>query len=242
MVGVVDGRHQISKKEKADLRQFQRGVFVKEKVVEGESLKQEDVYFAFPNKEGQLLANDWSKYHRHTLVTTLARNSPVMLDEVKIDDNRRQVYKICQDVKRLFHDAGVVYPGGVELEISHHYGIENFYQTGITMITVVNRDYCKKLIAVLPGQAHPEQYHNQKEETFHLLYGDICLMLDGNEVEMRCGDTITIEPGVRHKFDSKDGCVIEEISTTHQLSDSFYTDTLIMENHNRKTILKYWLD
>ena len=242
MMGVINGRHPISKKEVADLRQFQRGVFVTQEVAEGKTLVQEDVFFAFPNKEDQLLANDWSKYHRHIPHHSLTAQSPIMVENVAIDDKRSHVYKICQDVKKLFNEAGVVYPGGVELEISHHYGIEKFYETGITMVTVVNRDYCKKLIAVLPGQQHPEQYHNEKEETFHLLFGDIQLTLNGENVDMCCGDTITIEPGVRHKFDSKGGCVIEEISTTHQISDSFYTDPLIMENHDRKTILKYWLD
>ena len=242
MMGVQDERHPISEKEKGDLRQFQRGVFVNNQITEGSQLSDDDVFFAFPNVEGQLLANDWSKYHRHVLNRSLASRSPVMIEDVDIVDKRSKVYQICKEVRGLFQKAGVVYPGGVELEISHHYGIEYFEKTGITMITVVNRDYCKKLIAVLPGQKHPEQYHKIKEETFHLLYGDIQLTLDGQVVEMGCGDTVTIEPGVRHKFQSNGGCVIEEISTTHQFSDSFYTDQTIMDNHDRKTILKYWLD
>ena len=49
------------------------------------------------------------------------------------------------------------------------------------MITILNREYCKKYIFLFPGQKHPEQYHNQKDETFILLYGDCKLILDNKE-------------------------------------------------------------
>ena len=54
---------------------------------------------------------------------------------------------------------------------------------GLLLLTVVNREYCKKLLVSLPGQKHPEQYHKQKEETFHVLYGSIELELDGLFIE-----------------------------------------------------------
>ena len=145
------------------------------------------------------------------------------------------------NIKTLFNKAEVVYPGGAELEISHHYGVENFYETGITMITVVNREYCKKLIAVLPKQNHPEQFHKKKEETFHVLYGDVQLYLNGEHRELSAGDAITIQQEERHSFTTKTGCVIEEISSTHYKDDTYYTDEKIGQNKHRKTFLKYWL-
>ena len=110
------------------------------------------------------------------------------------------------------------------------------------MITVVNREYCKKLIIVLPNQNHPEQYHKQKEETFVVLHGSVSLYLDGTLHVLEKGDVITIEPKVRHSFSSKEGCVIEEVSSTHYVDDSYYTDESINENENRKTIINYWVD
>ena len=109
------------------------------------------------------------------------------------------------------------------------------------MITVVNREYCKKLLLILPGQKHPEQYHKQKEETFHILYGDIVLTLDGIETIHHKGDVVIVETGVRHSFTSKHGAVIEEISSTHYKSDSFYTNPGICNNGKRKTMLTYWM-
>jgi N-acetylneuraminate synthase len=135
-----------------------------------------------------------------------------------------------------------VVPGKAALEISHHYGLDDFYKHGITMITVVNREYCKKLIVVLPGQTHPEQFHEKKEETFVVLYGKIDLTLDGETISCGIGDVITVKPGMRHAFKSEKGAVIEEISSTHYMDDSFYSDPDIMKNKQRKTYLSYWID
>jgi len=51
-----------------------------------------------------------------------------------------------------------------------------------------------------------------------------------------------VEQGVRHSFHSEGGVVIEEISSTHDVSDSYYTDASILENSFRKTLITNWLD
>jgi len=242
MVGETEGRHALSSKEKRDLRQFQRGVFLKHAQSSNKVLRDEDVFFAFPCVEGQLVANDWSKYTEHKLAVSKEQNAPLMRDDVDVVSKRETIGQICQDVKAVLDKAGVVYPGGVELEISHHYGIERFRETGIAMLTVVNREYCKKIIVVLPGQKHPEQFHERKEETFHVLFGILQLTLDGEQSEMNVGETVVVEPGTRHAFETTTGCVLEEISTSHYQDDSFYTDSTITNNPDRKTILKYWFD
>ena len=33
---------------------------------------------------------------------------------------------------------------------------------------------------------------------------------------------MTVERGDKHSFSSKEGCIFEEISTTHYLNDSYY--------------------
>jgi len=110
------------------------------------------------------------------------------------------------------------------------------------MITVVNREYCKKLIIALPGQNHPEQFHKQKEETFVVLHGTVELYLDDKPQLLEKGDVVTIEPTIRHKFKTDTGCVIEEVSSTHYVSDSYYTDEAISKNKDRKTFITYWID
>jgi sialic acid synthase SpsE/D-lyxose ketol-isomerase len=240
--GDVGGKPPASTKELADLRRFKRGVFAKRDIAKGEVVGRNDVFYAFPCQDGQILANDMSKYTEFVARQDFTTNAPIQTEGVKKNNLREQVYDIVQNVKSLLADAQVVVPGAAKLEISHHYGIEKFYETGITMITVVNRDYCKKLIITLPNQRHPTQFHKQKEETFVVLYGDVDLYLDGKLHSLTQGDVITIEPGIQHSFTTTNGCVIEEVSSTHYVDDSYYTDANIMQNKNRKTFITHWMN
>ena len=93
------------------------------------------------------------------------------------------------------------------------------------MIDCVNREYCKKILAVLPGQSHPCHYHSRKEETFVVLHGDLKITLNGKESTLYKGDIMTVEREMPHSFSSENGCIFEEISTTHYVNDSFYEDS-----------------
>jgi len=240
--GQNSGKPPASQKELSDLRRFKRGVFAKRAIKKGDVVRREDVFYAFPCQEGQILANDMSKYVQFVAQKDFAVNESVQAESVEKKNLRKEIYGIVQNVKALLQHADVTIPGKAELEISHHYGIDKFYETGITMITVVNREYCKKLIIVLPGQNHPEQYHKEKEETFVVLHGEVELSLDDSPSDFKRGDVITIEPGVRHAFTTSTGCIIEEVSSTHYKDDSFYTDQKIHDNKNRKTFITHWMD
>lgn len=227
--------------EAAGLRSLRRGVFLRHSVAAGDAISNDDVYFAFPPQEGQITANDWSKYAQALATTTIAKDEALSLTNASMSNARAQALEAVQLIKALLAESRITVPGGADLELSHHYGIDRFHEVGLTMITVVNRGYCKKLLISLPGQAHPEQYHNKKEETFHVLYGEVGITLDGTTASYKQGDVVNVEPGVRHAFVSKSGCVIEEISSTHYKNDSFYTDDAINRNTSRKTILTYWM-
>ena len=241
MCGVHEERSPISEREQKDLLQFKRGIYLNKDIAKGHLITKNDIYYAFPNVENQLLANDASKYSQFTASNYISADSPLLKHDVVIKNTREKVWNIVQEVKTFLNQSGVVYPGKADLEISHHYGLDKFYEIGITMITVVNREYCKKLIIVLPNQTHPEQYHKEKEETFVILYGEVQLSLDGNIRTLKKGDVITIEKEIRHEFTTKSGCVIEEVSSTHYLNDSYYTDEGISQNKDRKTFVTYWL-
>jgi len=239
--GVSDKRLPTNEAEIASLRSLRRGVFLNRDIKAGEIITSDDVYFAFPPEDGQFTANDWSKYSGYVAKQPISEDSAITPQNVQRDDVRTKVWQAAQDVKKLLETGGITVPGGVDLELSHHHGIDRFNEVGLTLITVVNRGYCKKLLVSLPGQFHPEQFHKHKEETFHVLYGSVDLTLDGETSTFKPGDVINIEPKVRHAFVSQTGCVIEEISTTHHADDSFYTDESINENKNRKTLLTYWM-
>ena len=241
MCGCRDGRKEFPPEEISTLRALRRGAFARHPIAQGEKIAMSDLFLAIPVLGDQVTANDLSKYTDYFAERDFAANEPIFFSQVRQYETREKVYEIVQKVKALLEESRVVTPGRADLEISHHYGIERFYQVGTTMITVVNRDYCKKLIMVLAGQSHPEQYHKVKEETFYILYGDVTISVDGEERKYSRGNVVVIKPGVRHAFSSTTGAVIEEISSTHNADDSFYADPMIALNRNRKTLLTYWM-
>jgi len=239
--GVGDQRLPENTAEKASLRSLRRGVFLRHDVKAGATITNNDVYFAFPPEDGQFTANDWSKYAQFTSTSKISKDAALTPTNAKRMDTRDTIWKIAQKVSNLIKESKITVPGGIDLEISHHYGLDKFDQVGLTMFTVVNRGYCKKLLVSLPGQQHPEQYHNKKEETFHVLHGEVHISLNGEKRVCLPGEVINVEPGVRHAFVSPTGSVIEEISSTHYKDDSYYTDESIMKNKMRKTHLTYWM-
>jgi sialic acid synthase SpsE/mannose-6-phosphate isomerase-like protein (cupin superfamily) len=239
--GVGNDRLPPNEAERASLQSLRRGVFARRNLEAGAVVTADDVYFAFPPEQGQYTANDWSKYAVFNTTEAIASDGALSPVNASRADTRDQVWNIAKRVAMLIKDSGITVPGGIDLEISHHYGLERFDETGLTMLTIVNRGYCKKLLVSLPEQHHPEQYHKMKEETFHVLHGEVHLYLNGEKRVCRPGDVVNIEPGVRHAFFSPTGSIIEEISSTHHKDDSFYTDESIMRNKNRKTLLTYWM-
>jgi len=240
--GVGDSRLPVNDAERSGLYSLRRGAFVRRDVEAGQVLTSEDIYFAFPPEEGQFTANDWSKYSQFKTLTKITKDNSVNPKNSALTNARNKIQEIAQKVKAIINASKITIPGGVDMEISHHYGLEKFEKFGLVLLTIVNRGYCKKLLVTLPGQQHPEQYHEKKEETFLILYGEVHMKLNGEERVCLRGDIINIEAGVRHAFSSPNGSVIEEISSTHYKDDSFYTDSSISNNKNRKTLLTYWMD
>jgi quercetin dioxygenase-like cupin family protein len=238
--GSRSGRYVPTASETDSLRDLRRGVFVTEAVQPGECIGAGKVLFALPSVPGQLTANDFSKYAEFRALVPIPAKGAVLLKEVERTDHRERVRKIVQDVRALLQQSHTVASEKADVEISHHYGLDRFHEVGMTIINVVNRAYCKKLLVLLPGQHHPEQYHKQKEETFHILHGEVHVRLNGEESIVHPGDVLTVEREVRHEFWSEHGAVIEEVSSTHFREDSYYTDPAIAKNLNRKTQLTYF--
>ena len=239
--GVSGKRHEFASQELADIRQFQRGVFASADIKQGERVEVKNCFFAFPNQEGQILANEMSKYTVFTATKDFKKNEAIMAVDVAKMDAREKVYEAVEKINKLLRQANIPVSSKWEFELSHHYGLDRFYEVGASIASCINREYCKKLIVVLPGQKHPAHYHKVKEETFNVLYGSIAFILNGKKVECKAGDIIPVERGVTHAFESSEGGVFEEISTTHIPGDSYYEDQEILNNKNRKTVLTYWI-
>jgi len=226
--------------EKKELRGLQRGVFLKKDFKKGEKINIRDFHLCIPSNSNGIVANDLSKYKDFIAKKAIKKGSQLDNINSKIIDNRTIILSIVKKIKKLINKSKILIPNGVDLEISHHYGLDNFSKYGISMFNIVNYEYCKKIIAVFPNQKHPEQYHKIKKETFHILYGELKLKINGKNINLKQKDIVTIKPGDKHAFFSKTGCIFEEISSNHKINDSYYTDSRVLKNKNRKTFIKFW--
>lgn len=222
--------------ELESLKSLRRGVYARRDIKKGESVLREDVYFAMPLQDSQLESGRWHDAVRAD--KNYAKDAPLgnVLADLKPTKNEI-IYDITLQVKGMLNNARITIGDESSVEISHHYGLERFREFGTVIIDCVNREYCKKLLVMLPRQKHPYHYHKRKEETFQLLYGDMEIEANGHVTRLEPGDTFLVEAGTWHKFHTLDGAIVEEISTTHYKNDSFYEDERIaqLELQERKT-------
>lgn len=228
----------ISQEEIDSLLTLTRGVYALNDLEAGEPLGRQNVFFAMPYVEGQTTSGEFQE----TLVASRAyrRNEPIF--ERRKPSIVSFVRNITHDVKGMLYEAHIEIGNDFEIELSHHYGIEHFRQAGALIINVINREYCKKLVVVLPGQRHPNHRHKVKEETFQLLWGDLEITLGDKTHYLKPGDKLLVERGTWHHFQSRNGAIVEEISTTHIKGDSYYEDEEIDSKDpiERKTVLESW--
>jgi N-acetylneuraminate synthase len=226
--------------EKKALLSLQRGAYLKDDKSKGELIGPEDIFLAMPAMQNQITAQNLP--HNLTLTSNLKRNQPIIFGEHETyfqKDMTSQLDSSILSIRSMLREAKINLPNGTELELSHHYGIDHFREFGACLVTLVNEDYCKKLVIQLPRQKHPYHYHKVKKETFQVLYGDLNLEVDGSENSLSNGEMITVHPGEWHKFDTLNGVIFEEISTKSLPHDSYYADENIGKNNNRKSKIDF---
>jgi mannose-6-phosphate isomerase-like protein (cupin superfamily) len=86
-------------------------------------------------------------------------------------------------------------------------------------IVVDEREYCCKFLRISAGKQSSLHYHLKKKETFVVQSGEVCLEHNGIKEDLTIGDQRTILAGVAHRFSSRDGAVLLEVSTRHEDSD-----------------------
>ena len=174
-----------------------------------------------------------------------------MIENAKIDEIRR-------DGADAIARAGIVLlPAEVaRIEVTD-FGLEQFDQEGLVLLTYVNTDrYCAKELVLLPGQTCPEHRHPPfgggpgKEETFRCRQGVVHLYVQGLDggtadaqpprgsaqwysvaegVVLRAGEQYTIPPNTWHWFAaSADGAVVSEFSSTSRDDLDEFTDPRVV--------------
>ena len=145
---------------------------------------------------------------------------------------RSEVKKAKADAVRMLQDAGIVLAKDEEVEVTD-FGAADYETTGLGLIVRINEpEYASKWLTVLPGQTCPNHYHKLIKETFFVMKGDVRMVMGDDEVEMGPGDKVTLPAGTWHTFTSRNGAVIEEI-TTHQVADDSYFEDPTIQRHAR---------
>jgi sialic acid synthase SpsE/D-lyxose ketol-isomerase len=228
----------VDHQERESLNTLYRGVYVNKKIKKGDIITRNDVFFAMPLLENQLRSANWSNNIKADRDYDI--NSPlnVCLSNIEVD-KEQLVNQIMFQVKAMLNIAKVPINKDCKIEISHHYGIERFREFGCVIFSCINREYCKKIIVQLPRQKNPYHYHEKKEETFQLLSGDMVNVIDGIKQFLEPGDISLVPKKTWHKFQTLNGAIIEEVSTTHYNKDSFYNDEEIalIPREKRKTVI-----
>lgn len=80
--------------------------------------------------------------------------------------------------------------------------------------------YVGKVLHIKAGHSLSVQYHNQKDETVHLLSGEMVYRVTGADGELRdqklkAGESFRNEPGTVHQMEAVTDCQMLEASTPH---------------------------
>ena len=77
--------------------------------------------------------------------------------------------------------------------------------------------YVGKVLHIKAGEALSLQYHNRKDETIHLLSGEMTykVQVDGElrDMNLRTGESFRNEPGTIHQMIAVTDCDVLEVST-----------------------------
>ena len=140
---------------------------------------------------------------------------------------KQEVAKAQTEAQRMLDEAGIVLGPTHEIEITD-FGKDSFATLGLALIIRVSElEYASKWLVVFPGQVCPNHYHNKIKETFFIIKGDVTIWVDGQEIEMKPGDQLTMDRGTWHKFISNGGAVIEEVTNRQHRNDSIFEDQSI---------------
>jgi sialic acid synthase SpsE/mannose-6-phosphate isomerase-like protein (cupin superfamily) len=214
--------------EAESLQALKRGIYARRTIPAGKTITAEDVFLSMPCLEGQFHAG---KYYEvvdsFTPMQTIYVNMPIGLDLPEKLPKAVIIASITARVKEMLDHAKISLDDNVEVELSHQYGFDRFFEIGAVIIDVVNRDYCKKLILQFPNQAHPSHRHIEKEETFQVLSGAVDVVVRGEKSRLCAGQKQLVERCTFHSFSTEGGVIFEEVSTTSIKGDSEYEDSSI---------------
>ena len=148
---------------------------------------------------------------------------PVIDDKKKLLNiiTKSQMHALLlQDIHTdLYYDFLSLDEGIIDYEI--FYRPWGFYKT-----TVMNDYFQSKIISVNPKSQLSLQSHNHREEHWIVAHGSGTVQLDQTIIDVKCGDSIFIPKGCKHRLtntDERESLIIIEV----QIGDYFGEDDII---------------
>jgi sialic acid synthase SpsE/mannose-6-phosphate isomerase-like protein (cupin superfamily) len=244
ILGEISEQNYIPREEEiTGLLDLKRGAYAKKTIEKDSEFDKDNVFYAMPVQKSQMTSEDFSKHNlKYVSLDNYNINEPITNFSIEeSNESNVAISNILHKVKGLLNQARIVVNNESNIELSHHYGIENLSNTGAVLIDCINQEYCKKILVMIPNQVHPEHYHIKKKESFQILWGDLELKLNSVKMQLKAGDIVTVDKMEKHSFSTQNGVVFEEVSTTAFSNDSVYTDEKINKIKNRKTSLRdHW--
>lgn len=122
----------------------------------------------------------------------------------------------------MYHDAEehLGYTSGV-IELSGRVDVKIVQKPwGHEVIWAHTDQYVGKVLHVKAGHSLSVQYHKQKDETVHLLSGEMIYRVKGPDGELhdeklKAGESFRNEPGTVHQMEAVTDCQMLEASTPH---------------------------
>jgi len=235
----LEKRSKIRERELENIYSLKRAIFAKSDIKAGSVIRREEVFFAIPPQESQLLAEQFEDKILKA-IKDISINDPINPHCVeRLDGPDGEIAQIITKTFDLLTKSGIKLPKKYTLEISHHYGVDSFEKHGAVLINLLNRAYCKKYLIMFKAQIHPAHHHEDRSESLCLIHGQVDIKLNGNKQPMEVGEFIDIDNQCVHEFIAKADSIIEEISTTYHRKGSVYKDASINEKamHERKIFI-----
>jgi NDP-sugar pyrophosphorylase family protein len=162
------------------------------------------------------------------------------------------IYIISKDIKELFfeHDEGdvekLVFPKIALAGLIDSYKEDVFWQSvdSLKDLETVNKEYAnkedkpwgyEKLIAntdkyltkelyLMKNEGTSHHKHERKDETMHVISGEVAIKFDDRELRLKKDDTIRIEPNTPHTIFAVENTILYEYSTP------FLDDTIRLQD------------
>jgi quercetin dioxygenase-like cupin family protein len=77
----------------------------------------------------------------------------------------------------------------------------------------VENEYAGKILEIKKGCRTSLQYHNKKKESMYVLEGVLKITYPGGETVLKKGESITMNPGDRHRLCAVEELILIEVST-----------------------------